>query len=180
MPAAACSSPAQRGDEEDLYRTHHRRLLRLIAADVTARPQVIEDACAFAWAELLARQPERTSIVGWLRLVARREAIRQAQRDRQTLSLSGLGADDPYPKRQPLSAPRGSPHDHAEALDALALVAALPVRKRAFLALKLSGHTYDEIASELGVSGRTVDRQLVRARRAVRGRNRGGRVARHC
>ena len=44
-------------------------------------------------------------------------------------------------------------HDHAQALEALALVAALPERKRTFLALKLSGHTYDEIAPELGVSG---------------------------
>ena len=54
--------PTPRGDEEALYRAHHTRLLHLIDRDVCARPQVIEDACAFAWAELLARQPERTSI----------------------------------------------------------------------------------------------------------------------
>jgi hypothetical protein len=40
---------------------------------------------------LLARQPERTSIVGWLRVVAGREAIRVAQRDRVTVSMSSIG-----------------------------------------------------------------------------------------
>jgi hypothetical protein len=56
---------------------------------------VIEDACAFAWVELLARQPARTSIVGWLRIVARREAIRLAQHDRVTVSISTLEVEPP-------------------------------------------------------------------------------------
>jgi DNA-directed RNA polymerase specialized sigma24 family protein len=46
--------------------------------------------------------------------------------------------------------------------EALALVAALPERKRTFLALKVAGFSYDEIAAELGVSWLTVNRQLVR------------------
>ena len=91
--ASHTSAPTQRGDEEALYRAHHARLLRLIARDVPARPQVIEDACGFAWAELLARQPERTSIVGWLRIVARREAIRLAQCDRVTVLMSAIDPD---------------------------------------------------------------------------------------
>lgn len=45
------------------YAPHHGGLLRL-ARDVNARSQVIEDACAFAWLELVARQPERTNIMG--------------------------------------------------------------------------------------------------------------------
>jgi hypothetical protein len=61
---------------------------------------VIEDACAFAWVELLARQPERTSIVGWLRIVARREAIRLAQHDRVTVSISTLEVEPPPHRRQ--------------------------------------------------------------------------------
>ena len=85
-------SPAPRGDEEALHRAQHQRLLGLIARDIRARPQVIEDACGHAWAELLARQPERTSIVGWLRVVARREAIRLAQCDRATRSISTIDA----------------------------------------------------------------------------------------
>jgi hypothetical protein len=61
-------------------------------------------------------------------------------------------------------------HERAEAPHALALVADLPQRRQTFLALKPCGHTYDAIADELGVSWRTVDRQLVRARRALHDR----------
>jgi RNA polymerase sigma factor (sigma-70 family) len=161
--------PTPHGDEEALYRAHHARLLCLIARDVSARPQVIEDACAYAWAELLARQPERTSIVGWLRVVARHEAIRLACHDRMTVSIGALEiAPSPHPARS-TSCPTASASDHCEALEALATLSALPGRKRAFLTMKVAGYGYEEIAEQLGVSHRTVDRQLVRARRAARG-----------
>jgi RNA polymerase sigma factor (sigma-70 family) len=166
--AATLSTPTPRGDEEALYRAHHTRLLRLIARDVSARPQVIEDACAFAWAELLARQPERSSIVGWLRIVARREAIRLAQCDRATVSISGVDIEPPPHRRQSTSSAVGSASDHCEALEALDALAGLPQRKRTFLTLKVAGYSYDEIAAELGVSWLTVNRQLVRARAAAR------------
>src|SRR4051812_12186843 len=91
--AAQTTAPTPRGDEEALYRAHHTRLLSIVARDVSARPQVIEDACAYAWAELLARQPERTSIVGWLRVVARREAIRLARSDRPLVSMGAVDPD---------------------------------------------------------------------------------------
>jgi RNA polymerase sigma factor (sigma-70 family) len=161
-------SPAPRGDEEALYRAHHSRLLRLIADDVSARPQVIEDACAFAWAELLARQPDRTSIVGWLRVVARREAIRLAQCDRLTVQMSALDSRPALHRGRSTSCPRGSASDRGEALEALEALVGLPERKRTFLTLKVAGYSYDEIAAELGVSWLTVNRQLVRARGAVR------------
>jgi RNA polymerase sigma-70 factor (ECF subfamily) len=159
--------PAQVGDEEALYRAHHSYLRSLIARDVSARPQVIEDACAHAWAELLARQPQRTSIVGWLRVVAQREAIRLAQRDRVTVSLSRTG---PRRARDAWSTAcaTGTPEQHCEALEALALVAALPDRKRAVLNLKIAGHSYDEIAEHLGVTHTNVNHQLARARAAMR------------
>jgi RNA polymerase sigma factor (sigma-70 family) len=166
--AQPSSAPTQRGDEQALYRAHHTRLLRLIAHDVSARPQVIEDACAFAWAELLARQPDRTSIVGWLRVVARREAIRLARHDRLTVSISSLDIEPPPHRARATSCPTGSASDHCEALEALAALAGLPERKRRFLTLKVAGHSYDEIAAHLGVTYTNVNRQLVRARSAVR------------
>jgi RNA polymerase sigma-70 factor (ECF subfamily) len=166
--ASQTSAPTPRGDEEALYRAHHRRLLRLIARDVPARPQVIEDACGFAWAELLARQPERTSIVGWLRIVARREAIRLAQCDRATVLMSAIDADGLTDHCRSTGCPTGSADEHGEALEALALLGGLTERKRTFLAAKVAGYSYDEIAAELNVSLLTVNRQLVRARAAVR------------
>src|SRR5512133_3653324 len=131
------SNPALRGDEEALYRAHHTRLMGLIAHDVSARPQVIEDACAFAWAELLARQPERTSIVGWLRIVARREAIRLARHDRVTVPISAVDVDCLPRRSLSTSCPAADAAEHSFALDALAAVADLPERKRTFLSLKV-------------------------------------------
>jgi RNA polymerase sigma factor (sigma-70 family) len=167
MAAAAPSRPALRGDEEILYRAHHRRLLRLVAMDVGARPQVIEDACAYAWTELITRQPERTSIIGWLRVVARHQAIRLAQRDRRTVSLHAL-APMPAQESRATTCPPSDATEHNEALRALGLVARLPERKRASLALQLAGYSYDEIAAELEMTRRTVERQLRRARAEVR------------
>ena len=167
MPASPAHPPVH-GDEEALYRAHHTRLLHLVARDVAARPQVIEDACAHAWAELLACQPERTSIVGWLRVVARREAIRLAQRDRATVPMSAIDPDRLPGSARTTNAPAGGADVHCDALAALASLAALPPRKRAFLTAKVAGYSYDEIAAQLGVSWLTVNRQLARARSAVR------------
>jgi RNA polymerase sigma factor (sigma-70 family) len=151
--------PALGGDEEHLFRTHHRRLLRLVARDVTARPQVIEDACAFAWLELVARQPQRTNVVGWLRVVARHEAIRLATHDRRFARTAARPADAGMPNE---------PSAGSEALEALYLLAALPARKRAVLTLQVAGYSYRETAARLSMSERTVERQLQRARAAVR------------
>ena len=61
---------------------------------------------------------------------------------------------------------------HGEALKALALLAALPERKRSFLAAKVAGRSYDEIAAELNVSRLTVNRQSdARPRGAARTRD---------
>ena len=147
------------GDEAELFRRHHRDLLRLVARDVNAGPQVIEDACAFAWLEFLARQPQRTNPVGWLRVVARREAIRLARHDRRAAALEPHRAD----------ACPGPATGHAtQAKEALRAVAALPDRRRAVLTLQIAGHSYREIGQELRMTPRTVERQLVRARAAVR------------
>ena len=61
-------------------------------------------------------------------------------------------------------------------IQTLAHGAALGARTRAVLALQVSGHSYGEIASELGMSQRTVERQLLRVRLAVgTGEERGAR-----
>jgi RNA polymerase sigma factor (sigma-70 family) len=81
--------------------------------------------------------------------------------------LSRERRDDPGPERpDDQGAERRAARQ--EARDALAHVAALPARKRAVLALQVTGHSYGEIAAELGMSQRTVERQLVRGRAAVR------------
>ncbi len=66
-----------RGDEDALYRAHHVHLLRVTRRRFPQVPdELVEDACAFAWAQLLRRQPERDAVVGWLVVVARHELLR--------------------------------------------------------------------------------------------------------
>jgi len=48
---------------------------------------VVEDACLFAWLQLLRRQPDRDHIRGWLCTVARRETWRLCAEARKATSL---------------------------------------------------------------------------------------------
>lgn len=153
MPAVV----ALHGDDADLFRTHHEQLLRIVARDVRASPQLIEDACAFAWLEFVARQPERVNPMGWLRVVAGREAVRVARRERR---LHALGDSVPDPA--------GAADRRLEARAGLEALAALPRRQRAAPALRVSGHSHAEIGAALGMTVRTVERQLGRARQAIR------------
>ena len=68
-PAHRPQPPAPRGDEDRLYRQHHRELHRAVARVVRAPRELIEDACQTAWANPPAHpaRPLRD-----LRLAARR------------------------------------------------------------------------------------------------------------
>jgi DNA-directed RNA polymerase specialized sigma24 family protein len=82
--------------------------------------------------------------------------------------MSAIDPDGVNEHTRSTSCPRAGADEHGEALEALALLAGLPERKCAFLAAKVAGCSYDEIAAELNVSWLTVNRQLVRARSAIR------------
>src|SRR3954447_4477426 len=79
-----------RGDEERLYIAHANRLRRIVTANVNTSVANIEDACSFAWLQLVAKDPRRETVFGWLARVAIREAIRLDRRDRGRMSK-----DDP-------------------------------------------------------------------------------------
>ena len=67
------STPPPRGDEAELFARYHDMLLRAVSRQASAPAVVIEDACAFAWLQLLRYQPQRDNIVAWLVTVAVRE-----------------------------------------------------------------------------------------------------------
>jgi RNA polymerase sigma factor (sigma-70 family) len=106
-------------------------------------------------------QPARTNIVGWLRIVARREAIRLARHDRRNAALSAQVMDP----RTGAAVTSG-----VEAASALRALAALPARKRAVLTMRVAGYSHREIGDHLQMTPRTVERQMLRARAAVRER----------
>jgi hypothetical protein len=83
------SRPPAHGDEAELFRAFNHELVQSVARSVrTSSPQVVEDACGFAWAKFIENQPDRNrNWKGWLFRVAQYESWRlerQANRDLPT------------------------------------------------------------------------------------------------
>jgi DNA-directed RNA polymerase specialized sigma24 family protein len=154
------------GDEDQLYRRHHRDLHRAVAHAVDAPRELIEDACQNAWAILLRAQPARTLIFGWLYVVATREAFRLCERERRHNHLEAMF---PAGTWDAVIADVSSLDDVLEAREALDILAGLPDRQRADLTLLAAGFSYAEIAQLTG--GRTytnVNKHIAKARARVR------------
>ena len=149
-----------RGDEAELFRRHEFALKRAVRAAVHAPEACIEDACSFAWLQLLRRQPDRATVFGWLRTVAVHEAWVLAARERRDGHLEEFPAWD---ERRPAEAP-----PVVEAHTALRLLAELPERQRRYLALLAAGFSYDEIAHRCDATYTNVNKHLARARRHLR------------
>ena len=165
MTVTARPAP-QRGDEAELYRRHHRRLLRSVARAVNAPAELIEDACQSAWAILLRRQPDRARLFGWLYTVAIHEAYRLSQTELRDAHLEDLGRGEGW---DTLIADRVTIDTAIEARRALTLLARLPERQREYLSLRVAGFSYREIADITG--GRTytnVNKHLVKAHARIR------------
>ena len=166
-PPAPQRQPAPLGDEDRLYRQHHRDLHRAVARVVRAPRELIEDACQTAWASLLRTQPERVAIFAWLRVVAIHEAYRLSAIDRRAARLERLRPED-GDWHDAIADPH-SLDDTIAALEALRTLAALPARQRTDLALKIAGYSYDEIrALTPGRTVTNVNKSLVNARRRIR------------
>jgi RNA polymerase sigma factor (sigma-70 family) len=148
-----------RGDESVLFARHHATLRDRVARWVNTSSAVVDDACSFAWLQLLRCQPRRESALAWLTTVAIREAIR-LDRERRAVEhvdrerLADTSSVDPRP--------------HEDAVSALKALAGLPERQRKLAALQAAGFTYEEIARATGLSWRSVERHLRRAHAALR------------
>jgi RNA polymerase sigma factor (sigma-70 family) len=165
-PTQSRTTRTPRGDEDDLYRRHHRDLERDVARAVHATPEVIEDACQNAWAILISTQPERVSIFAWLRVVAVHEAYRLSTVERRDAHLEAIAKVASWDE---LTADPQAIDDAIEAREALRALADLPARQREDLTLFVAGYTNSEIGELTG--GRTftnVSKQLARARARIR------------
>jgi RNA polymerase sigma factor (sigma-70 family) len=157
----AMESPAV--DVASAYQSLSERLEQIVRFDVRAPDVVVEDACQFAWSRLVLHadrvRPEST--LTWLTRTAIREALKLIRRNDRELSLEAAMLGAP-PDLRPL------PQEHAEQLERLALVGGLPERQQRILWLHALGLSYEEISVQLVCSRRTVERQLLRAKRALR------------
>jgi RNA polymerase sigma factor (sigma-70 family) len=162
----AVDTPVGSGDVGELYAELAGRLERIVGREIRAEVPLIEDACQFAWWLLVvhAHRIERTAALAWLAKTAVREAIklvRRAEREVSLAQVDGAGVA-PIPSRLP------GPDQIAEHRARLELLRALPVRQRTVLLLQAAGLSYEETAGSLGLSRRTVERQIMRGRRKLR------------
>jgi RNA polymerase sigma factor (sigma-70 family) len=146
------------GDEASLFSQHHVTLRRRLGRLVNTSDANVDEACSFAWMQLVRCQPRRETTLAWLTTVSVREAVRLDRRDRRDRQLlSGEELPD-----------RCESVTHAEAFAALEIVASLPPRQRELIGLQVAGYSRQEIALLTGTSHRAVERHLRRARAALR------------
>ena len=162
-------------DVARLYAEEAVRVRRIVRMSVTAPPAVIEDACQVAWCRLLIHRARlrRESARAWLVRVAVREAVKSIQRERRERSLEALL------EQGGRSAARGSAQtgmtlpapalidDLVEQKHRLESIRALPERQRRLVWLQGLGLSYREMAGATGMTRRTVERQLMRARSSL-------------
>ena len=141
--------PPARGDEAELFRTFNDELMRTVAGSVRASsPEVIEDACAFAWARFLERQPDRDrNWRGWLFRVAQRESWRLDREAIHDLPIrtgeSEAGTSLPVDHRDHYAI-----RDDVE--DAFAILERLPPRLQRIAMLRALGLRHREISEITG------------------------------
>ena len=150
----------------DLYATLGGRLTQIVRHDVRAPDAVIEDACQCAWSRLIDHRERvrRETVLAWLVTTAVREALRLIRRERRYVSLDDLLEHSGDGVAAAASAPLEDLVERRARLDA---IGALPERQRRLVWLQGLGFSYAEMAGYTGASTRTVERQLLRAKRAL-------------
>jgi RNA polymerase sigma factor (sigma-70 family) len=141
-------------------------LRRAVAAAVTAPPTLVDDACSYAWTQLVRRGGDiqlGTGAYWWLYRVATREAWRLAA-DHRRLHPVGMAGEV-------AALMRDDDGDRtfaaAEYHDAMSSLERVPERQRRLILLCAAGFTYAEVARITGDTVRTVERQLNRGRRTL-------------
>lgn len=161
------SDPAfPRSGIAELYTALAPQLERIVKANVDAPAALIEEACQNAWAGLLVHREALIpgTELGWLATTATREALALMRTERRDLSLEA--EQEAEGELLDLTLPSG-PEDAIGVQERLAEVRQLPARQHQMVMLQGFGYRYEEIAAVTGSSRRTVERQLLRARRRL-------------
>ncbi len=162
MESSASLHPADPVTE--LYAVHATRLRRIVGSGIRAQEAVIDDACQAAWSRLIPRagtvRPEAT--LSWLVTTASREAVKLVRREEREVSLDALiECDAPLPEAPELDAT-------VAVRERLGAVRRLPARQQQLVWLAGLGLSYKEMAAYTQLTRRTVERQLLRAKHALR------------
>jgi RNA polymerase sigma factor (sigma-70 family) len=148
-------------DLGQLYASLAQRLERIVRAEVRTADAVVEDACQFAWGRLADHvgRVRADCALAWLARTAIREARKlvRCQLREPSLELASV-----QPPRLLLI------DELVEQRERLDSIRSLPERQQRILWLAGVGLTYADIALTTGSTERTVERQLLRARRRLR------------
>jgi RNA polymerase sigma factor (sigma-70 family) len=165
----------------EFYAANSDRLQRAVARKIRgARRELIEDACANAWAILLRRPDITLDAPGlnWLITVAVNEALALMHRTRGEIPVGAFQAEsrghdaDDVPPLADTDAPGADELalrriEHAERVAAFRQ-AKLKPRERETLVLQALGYSYQEIAKASGSSYTAVNRRLSEGRARLR------------
>jgi RNA polymerase sigma factor (sigma-70 family) len=171
MSAAACTIDecpvGQIAEVAELYARSAALVRGQVCSEVTAPEAVIDDACQFAWIRLLHHRHRvgRDRAVSWLITTALHEVFKLVRRDSHDLSLEQL-LEETGDLRINRFAP--APEEAVGARLRLELLQELPERQQRLVWLQGLGFDYPEMAAKADMTVRTVERQLMKARRNLR------------
>ena len=154
------------GDLARLYAALAHQLERIVGSGVPA-PDVVDDACQFAWTQLIRHSDrvEQETALGWLTTTAVREAFRLIRTADREPSLEAL--IEMFGESIMRGAARAADECFATQERFMGL-GALPTRQQRLLWLHAMGLSYAEMAVHEGTTRRTVERQILRARATVK------------
>ena len=129
-------------------------------------PDIVDDACNFAWTEFIRYQPDRDrNWRAWLVKTAQREAWRLNATEAANVGFEVPGSQDLL--HEPID-PRDTVALRGELRAALDLLAAVPERRREAKALQVTGYSYEEIGERLGLGHTRVNALVAEANAAIR------------
>ena len=130
---------------------YSRELAQTVARAVrVSSPQVVEDACAHAWAQFMEHQPDRDrNWKGWLFRAAQRESWRLERERRETLPAT---TTDFEPKLRSILDPRDRYEIRDDMEDVHAILERLPPRLQRIAMLRAHGLRHQEISEVTGDS----------------------------
>jgi RNA polymerase sigma factor (sigma-70 family) len=167
MPGASGGTVGDSGDLSELYASLSPRLERIVRMDVRAPRSVIEDACQVAWGQLVRYRysVQRDSALSWLATTAIHEAFGLLRRQNRFYSL-----EDAVERQGDMAVldTASAADELCELRERLEGIRVLSDRQQQMLWLHGLGYTYREIAATTGCTKRTVERQLLRAKRKMR------------
>lgn len=165
---SASGNPAAGAGAALLFEHYQQVLRRRVRSLVDTSDANVEDACMFAWTQFLSHELDNTQAAhSWLTTVAIRQAVRLERRSRRDLQIV-VAAEDGNEDLEPVD-PRDELRLRQLLADAGEVIrgAKLSERQAQVLGMQVVGYTYDEMSKRTGDSRRTIERQILTARRRL-------------